>query len=163
MTPPDLHPMLQPDQTGMCGQTCVAMIAGCTLPEAALACGTSVLNNEGSSTASLVRGLRRLGVKVGKPYTYKGRKRRVVDWPSFALMSVANNKTNWAHAVVLKDGWVYDPGIGWPLPAHVYEMVIVEMAYSRRFRAKHLKKRAVKAYWSEVIPIVAVPKEAKPS
>jgi hypothetical protein len=146
--------VFQPDSTGMCGEACVAMAAGVTLDEAVRAVGSSVLRQPGTDDRDLIRGLRKLGVKLG-PYTnYEDRKSRIVQMPDFAIMSVVDDKTKWGHWVVVKDGVVYDPGIGWPMPTWVYESIVIERAFSRRFMTKGHKHKSVKAYWGEVIPIV---------
>lgn len=149
-------PLLQPDETGMCGQTVVAMAADVSLTEAANAVGVTVLKVEGTTSDDLTRGLRALGLRVGQYINYRNRRKRLRRLPSFAIMCVSNRST-WAHWVLLKDGFVFDPALGWPMPVHVYELVAVEGAYSRRYRKKSEKRRNVIAMWEGVLPILSYP------
>ena len=148
-----MTPLLQPDGTPMCGQTCVAMVAGVSLIEASTAIGVSVMKFDGTNADHLIRGLKRLNIKVGRWVDYSTRKKRMVDIPPFAIMSIVNTKNAWGHWVVVKDGFVYDPGIGYPLPVHIFEAFIIERAYSRRFTSAKDKHKSVRAYWGEAIPI----------
>lgn len=152
----DTEMVYQPDESGMCGQAVVAMAAGVSLDAATNAVGVSVMRTVGTHYTDLVRGLRRLGVKVGRYVDYTYRKKALVRVPNFAILSIVDGSA-WGHWVLVKDGVVYDPGIGWPLPFWVYETMVVERAYSRRFRAKGHKHKNVRAYWGEVIPIVSRP------
>jgi len=154
-----VKPLLQPDETGMCGQTCVAMAAGVSLAEASAACGVSVLRVAGTDADDLTRGLRALGLKVGKYVNYLNRKTRLKHLPKFAILSITDTASRWGHWVLLKDGYVFDPAFGWPMPVHVYELAIIEGTYSRKFRGPGHQRRNVKARWEEVIPILSYPKE----
>jgi hypothetical protein len=146
---PTLKPLLQPDQTGMCGQTCVAMAAGVSIEEASSAIGMSVLGSHGTEASDLARGLRKLGMAVGEAGPFP-KTHRV---PRFAIVAIDDNKTSWGHWVLLHEGFVYDPGIGWPLPVHVYEEFIVRGAYSRRYRRARDAGKRVKAKWGTYLPI----------
>lgn len=131
----------------MCGQTCAAIAAGVDLNEATVAVGVTTLRGPGTDTSELTRGLRRLGIKVGDPYPFKNR------FPKFAIVAIDDNKTQWGHWVVIHEGFVYDPGIGYPLPLYVYEDIVIYRAYSRRYlKSKDAHKR-VRAKWTTVIPI----------
>lgn len=152
-------PQLQPDGSGMCGQVCVQMAAGVTLAEASAAVGVSALREAGTTADDLVRGLKALGLKTGKWVNYCNRAKRMKRLPKFAIISITDNKSKWGHWVLVKDGFVFDPALGWPMPVHVYELAVIEGAYSRTFRPHHLKHRNVHARWEEVIPILSYPKE----
>ena len=156
-----MRALLQPDDTGMCAQTCVAMVANVTIEQAHTACGNTSLYKAGSSHAEVKRGLKALGVRYGETVpgyrTQGGKKMATSTIPKFCIAYVCDNKTTWAHAVVIKDGFVYDPGIGWPIPLWVYESYIIERSYSRRYRGLAHKKRAVKAFWDQFLPILEAP------
>lgn len=147
---PNIRPMLQPDGTGLCGQVCVAMVANVSLAEAVTACGTRTLRSSsvGTTTQEVMRGLRKLKVRFGEYRPFPERK-----LPNFAIAEVCDNKTQWGHWVVLKEGFVYDPGIGWPIPVHVYEDSIIERAYSRRYKRTRDAGKRVKGKWGTHIPI----------
>jgi hypothetical protein len=156
ITVPDIVPLFQPDQTGLCGQTVVAMAAGISIDEAVVAVGVSSIMDEGGTYATdLIRGLRKLGVKVGVTRTYPRRpsRRKLRILPKRAILSIADG-TRWGHWVLYWDGFVYDPGIGWPIPIRVYETSIVERAYSRCYDRPQDAAKQVIAYWNEVIPIL---------
>lgn len=155
----NVTPLFQPDGTGMCGQTVVAMAANVSLAEAAAAVGVSTLRQAGTDANDLVRGLRALGLKTGKWVNYLNRTKRLKVLPKFAVISITDNKSKWGHWVLVKDGYVFDPALGWPMPVYVYELAVIEGAYSRNFTAKHLRRRGVQARWEEVIPILSYPKE----
>lgn len=149
--------LLQPHLSSMCGQVCVAMAVGCSLEEAAAAVGRSVLRDEGTHETDLIRALKKLGMKVGAFVDLcprKGRTKKLILLPKFAIMGIGDRKTRWGHWVLLRDGVVYDPGIGYPLPVHIYELFIIERAYSRRYpKGRHAHKR-VRALWVDYIPIL---------
>jgi hypothetical protein len=154
-----VKPLLQPDSSGMCGQAVVAMAANVTLDEATAAVGVSTLREAGTDVEDLVRGLRKLGMKVGKCSSFYRRKGKLTRLPEFAVMSVVDNKTMWGHWVLLLNGVVHDPGIGYPLPIQVYESMVIERAFSRRYRRTQDAGKRVRAYWGDVIPILSYPKE----
>jgi hypothetical protein len=151
--------LLQPGETGMCGQAVVAMAAGVSLEAATTAIGVSTLREAGTDSTDIVRGLRVLKMKPGKCTSYYRRKGKLKRLPAFAVLSVVDNKTTWGHWVLLKDGFIHDPGIGWPLPIHIYEGMIIERAFSRRYRRVRDAGKRVRAYWGDVIPILHNPKE----
>jgi hypothetical protein len=153
ITVPDVIPLLQPDQTGTCGQTSVLMAVNslgipANLEDAIFACGVSSLCHDGGLfTKDIVRGLNVLGVKTGVPYGGTVR-RRCRTIPKRAIGIVAN-RLNWAHAVLLWDGFVYDPGIGYALPLRVYEDFLIQRAFRWL-----VGNRIVRAYWKTFIPIL---------
>lgn len=151
---PDLVPLFQPDKTGLCGQTCIAMVAGVTIDEAVQVVRVTSVGDPGTSTEQVIAGLKNFGFRLGKVKSYIKKKKKLEVLPEFAIMSVVDNRTEWGHWVVLKDGFVYDPGIGWPLPVRIYENMLIERAFSRRFSRTRDKHKNVKAYWGEVIPLL---------
>lgn len=144
----DVKPLLQPDASGLCGQTCVAMAAGVTIDEAFNAVGVSGIGQRGTEPSDLVRGLRRLGVRVGEPRPFPQ-----VRLPRCGIAAINDNKTSWGHWVFLKNGLVYDPGFGYPLPVRVYEMLAIEMAFSRRYERSRDASKRVKACWGTFVPV----------
>jgi len=115
------------------------MIAGVCLDRAVEACGVTTAKEAGTFSADLFRGLRNLGVRYGR--SVSGRRREI---PSFALGVIENDRTDWAHAVVVKDGFVYDPAIGERISLWVYETFVINGAYSKRAQAR----------WQKFIPIL---------
>lgn len=142
-----IRAIVQPPETGMCGQACVAMAAGCSLEEAAHAVGLTVIKEPGTLAPDLVKGLRRLGMRVGvcKTYAYK---KQVSLMPNFAILKIIDEQL-WSHWVLLKGGYIYDPGIGHPIPLWVFESFIIERCYSRGHADK-----TVNVWWGQVIPIL---------
>jgi hypothetical protein len=156
-----MRALLQPDQTELCGQASVAMVAGVSLDEAIKACGNSCLGNLGSTIEEIKRGLSSLGISYGRAIPgfrkIKGRNVPTRIIPKFAIASVDDNSTRWAHMVVILDGQVYDPGIGTPLPLRVYENFIIERAFSRRYKRPRDGHKRVKARWGYFLPILSIP------
>jgi hypothetical protein len=163
---PTLKHVLQPGDTGICGQACVAIIAGVSLHEAVVACGVSTTQESdtgGTMVADLARGLRKLGVQVGKPRRFpKPVRGRAFMLPRFALAGIADGKTSWGHWVVIApDGFIYDPGIDVPLPWHIYEDFVIERAYSRRYKRAQDAGKRLKAKWDDYIPILGSGRSTK--
>ena len=156
-----MRALLQPDDTGLCAQTCVAMVANVTVEKAHAACGNTALYKAGSSGDEVKRGLKALGVRYGATvpgYRTQGRQRVLTrNIPKFCIAYICDNKTKWSHAVVIKDGFVFDPGIGWPLPLWVYETYVIERADSRQYRLATHKRKNVKAFWDQFLPILKAP------
>ena len=156
-----MRALLQPDDTGLCAQTCVAMVANVSIEKAHAACGNTALYEAGSMLHEVKRGLRALGVRHGATisgFVHRGRKKVATrDIPKFCIAFVSDNKTAWSHAVVIKDGFVFDPAIGWPIPLWVYESFIIERAYARRFRRRAHRHKNVKAFWDQFLPILKAP------
>ena len=91
--------LLQPKGSNLCGQTCVAMIAGISLEEAILAVGKRGL----TTTKDIAQALRKLGFGCADRVTrYNGR------LGSELCLCVVESK----HWVVYKDGLFYDPAFG---------------------------------------------------
>ena len=101
----------QPADAGLCGQACVAMIAGVSLQAAITAVGHARRN--GSNTRELAAGLQRLGVRTA------GNRLRALrgQLPERALIALRRNgernpyKFHW---MLQWDGAVYDPDDLWP-------------------------------------------------
>lgn len=141
-----MRALLQPDDSGLCAQTSVAMVADVTLEQAVAACG-SVSTCDGLDLEQIRRGLAALGVTTGKLLTGKNMK-----VPRFAVASVSDG-TAWSHAVVVRDGFVYDPAVGYPLPFWVFERFFLHGAYARcaRVRSRH---RSFAANWDWFLPVL---------
>ncbi len=156
-----MRALLQPADTGMCAQVCAAMVANVSLEKAHAAFGNTTLYEEGSHPDDIVRGLAALGVKVGPTIAgyvrKKGKRIPTRHIPKFAIAYICDNRSDWSHAVVIKDGFVYDPAFGWPIPLWVYEQAIIEGLYSRRFKEKRDIRKNVYAYWESFTPILEAP------
>jgi len=154
MGAPDLILVPQPDGTSMCGQACVATVVGCSLREAVAAIGITTMWDTATSHEDLISGLHKLGIETGKYIDYARRKRHLINLPDFAIMGIDDKSNDWGHWVVLKNGWVLDPGYNWHFPVHIYEEAIIGGAFSRRFSKKRDARKENLAYWGEVIPII---------
>lgn len=128
----------QPNDSGLCGQCCVAMVANVSLDKAIWACHKAYTVH-GTSSSQLINGLKILNIKHDK---IKSKVSKNEMFPDFAILGIGD-KTNWGHWVVLYYGVVYDPGIGMPLPYRIYENMILNRAYSIKNKAK----------WDYIIPI----------
>lgn len=106
--------VLQPRDSNLCGQACVAMLAGVSLERAIELVGT-----RGKTTFKrLQTALERLGFEVD----YKARQWwRVAGWwrtaPGLFLGRVHYSHTKATHWVVVEGGQVFDPsGVDWTVP-----------------------------------------------
>jgi hypothetical protein len=157
--------VLQPDDTTVCAASSVAMIAGVDLNEAVRVCGITTLAG-GTLVREIRRGLNALGVRIGKTktgYWYRGKKmHRTRDIPPFCLAVINRVKDDFCHAVVIKDGFVYDPGINYPLPLQVYEELVLCCVYGFARKRKNGLIRRVGARWASFIPVLEVPNRSKP-
>ena len=95
----------QPEGSHLCGQTCVAMITGCTLAQATL------LTSEGrTGTKHLVAALRILGCTFPNGTQLK---RTSVGLPRGTSIGRVSKRGVWAtHWVVIHQGQVLDPAFG---------------------------------------------------
>jgi len=137
-----LTPLTQPDGSGTCTTTAIAMIAGCTIDQSIAASALSQ-PSKGTYNHEATRALRHLGVKYGR-WT---RNRRNI--PKFCLCTLENNRGTWMHSVAVLDGLVYDPLIGWPIPVRVYSDFILD-SYSKN-------KGVGPVQWHEFLPIKTPP------
>lgn len=100
--------MLQPENSNLCGQTCVAMAAGVSLDRAIEAIGHKSIS--GTNTRDLVRGLRALGLPCADRCRVLGRLKPVL--PRRGMLVVGTKK--YGHWMLTWDGVIYDPGGMWP-------------------------------------------------
>lgn len=109
-----IRALLQPPDSSLCGQTCVAMAAGVSLAEAIKAVGHD--KTRGTTTAEVVRGLRALGLSCANRAKPVGRVRQVL--PTRGLVAIhrpegTKKPTRW-HWLLTWDGRMYDPAGRWP-------------------------------------------------
>jgi hypothetical protein len=106
----------QPNGSGWCGQTCVAMIAEITPYEACKAVGTF----NGTHMPQLIRGLKRLKIPCDEQAQrfprFRNWQTEKERWPSFCLARIKtpNRKQNSGdgfdyHCFIMLDGKIYDP------------------------------------------------------
>jgi hypothetical protein len=106
----------QPEGSSLCGQACVAMVAGVTLDESVSAVG----HKHGTYTREIVKALRALGVPCPDRLRRVSRVRPVL--PQRAIVAVVKwatrpdgkRKQRRAHWMVAWDGVIYDPEDSWP-------------------------------------------------
>ena len=103
--------LLQPEGSSLCGQACVAMLAGITLEESIKVFGSRA----GTSTKQVVEALRSLGVKCADGLTRITKSRG----KSEACMVVQHfDGAKHTHWVVYLNGLYYDPSIGIIFPGY---------------------------------------------
>lgn len=117
MTPTHL---VQPEYSYLCGQTCVAMVAGMTIEQSVLLFGHS----KGTRTNELVCILQWLGYNCDTRLRVVGSKAQQIPERSILNIDfyVAGRKTPFGHWALFWDGVFYDPaGLGtkYPLNARV--------------------------------------------
>lgn len=94
----------QPPGSWLCGQTCVAMIAGITLEEAIAIFG----KRSGTTTKQVIQALTAAGVKCGtRLYPARSYPR-----PDFCMAIVHFKGTKSTHWTIWRDGRYYDPAFG---------------------------------------------------
>jgi hypothetical protein len=93
----------QPEGSSLCGQTCVAMIAGITLEESIEAFGGK---RGATRTTDLVNALRKLGINCGDPplVRIKGQL-----YPDTCIVKLHFNDRKNTHWTVWHKGKFYDP------------------------------------------------------
>jgi hypothetical protein len=93
----------QPEGSSLCGQTCVAMIAGITLEESIAAFGGK---RSGTRTKDLVAALRKLGIDCGDPPLARI---KYQCYPDTCIVKLHfDNKTH-THWTLWHNGRYYDP------------------------------------------------------
>jgi hypothetical protein len=105
----------QPEGSSLCGQACVAMVAGVTLERA-----IAVFEHKHATyTRELVAALRKLNVACGDRCKRVSRIRPIL--PARAILSITRfvKKPNgkyrrYGHWMVTWDGVIYDPEDNWP-------------------------------------------------
>jgi hypothetical protein len=140
-----LRLLVQPIESETCAMASVAMVAGVTLDEAIAAAGM-LGPSHGTHDPEVKRALARLDVRHGEWVSARKGTRRTI--PEFCIATIEDNRSNWAHAVAVLDGFVYDPSIGWPLPLRVYEDFIIDGTYRRP---------TSRARWQAFLPILSEP------
>lgn len=110
-----MEPMLQPQGSSLCGQTCVAMAAGVSLESAIEAVGHA--RRRGTYTSELVGGLRALGVECASRLRLVSRLRPLLPKRAIVSMVVIKQSPREArrgHWMLAWDGVIYDPEGMWP-------------------------------------------------
>jgi hypothetical protein len=98
--------MQQPEGSSLCGQTCVAMIAGVTLEESIAAFGGK---RGATRTKDLVNALRKLGINCGDPPLVKIKYQCYPDTCIVKLHIDHPDLKKSTHWVVWHNGKYYDP------------------------------------------------------
>ena len=98
----------QPEQTNLCGQTCVAMVAGVTIEDAAEVIGT----RGRTRNKDLVKGLMDLNVSC----SFKAK--RGLPECETAIMKVYFGRNR--HWVIWDNGHIIDPAVGHKVDAESY-------------------------------------------
>ncbi len=109
----------QPEGSALCGQCCVAMVAGVSLRRAIAAVGVE-FTERGTETRQIVAGLRALGVRCSGRLRRVSRARPVL--PARCLVAIiqyrpdadGERQPTRSHWMVSWDGQIYDPGERWP-------------------------------------------------
>jgi len=111
--PPRL--IVEPDESGLCGQCCVAMAAGVSLKRVVKQMGK---HTGGTYTKDVVAALRHFGVPCADRLRRVARSRPV--WPTRSILVIhrppeeaGGRKAKW-HWLLAWDGKMYDPGNRWP-------------------------------------------------
>jgi len=101
----EINLVMQPYGSSLCGQACVATIAGITLEESVEAFGGT---KAGTRTKQVVEALRKLGINCGD------RLIRIKDGnkPDCCIVKQYFDNCDWTHWVVYYNGCYFDPGIG---------------------------------------------------
>lgn len=104
--------LVQPDGSELCGQVCVAMAAGVSLPKAIEAVG----HDRGTTTREIVRALRTFGVPCADRLRRLSRVRPAL--PKRAIVAIyrpsEEHRSERAHWMLHWDGEMFDPGDSWP-------------------------------------------------
>ena len=100
----------QPEGSSLCGQACVAMVAGVSLDRAIKATGHS--RRGGTHTWEIVEALRKLGIRCSERCRRLSRNRP--DYPQKAILVVRKNGRGLYHWVYYEAGVHYDPEDRWP-------------------------------------------------
>jgi hypothetical protein len=102
-----INHIFQPPESSLCGQTCVAMIAGITIEESIVAFGGT---RRGTRTKQLVEALRKLGVKCGDaPLTRIPKTWQWDDLPKTCIVKLHFEWTKTTHWTLWHNNRFYDP------------------------------------------------------
>lgn len=100
--------IVQPVDSSLCGQCCIAMAAGISLSEAIKTVG----HKRGTRTKEVVAALRALGINCEEKLVRISRKKPVL--PKRAILAIGNHKRKRYHWMLSWDGELFDPGDSWP-------------------------------------------------
>lgn len=104
--------IVQPEGSSLCGQTCVAMAADCSLELA-----INVIGHDGcTSAAELAKALRSLGLRTAGKLQRISRARPILPRRAVVLIHrpEAPGRRYKSHWMLLWDGVLLDPGGRWP-------------------------------------------------
>lgn len=102
--------MYQPDNSSLCGQTCVAMLAGIPLEDS-----IKVFGSRGRTrTKQVAAALRSMGFECDDKLQRLTANVRATERPNLALikLQVQQGGRTWGHWAILADGQYYDPSLG---------------------------------------------------
>lgn len=97
--------LFQPPGSKLCGQTCVAMLAGVTLEESVRVFG----RKGGTNTKQVAEALGKLGIKSGDRLV---RPKFLDELPSCCIAKIHFTDAKNTHWTVYRDGLYYDPAYG---------------------------------------------------
>lgn len=98
--------IFQPPGSSLCGQTCVAMIAGVSLEESIAAFG----KRSGTRTKEVVAALRKLGVNCGDPPLMRLREPwRLTNLPETCIVKMHFDGSKTTHWAIWHNKRFYDP------------------------------------------------------
>jgi hypothetical protein len=100
----------QPPKTALCGQCCVAMVAGVSLERATEAVGHG--RTSGTDTREIIAALRKLGLRCADRCRRISRARP--EYPQRAILVARRNDCRKYHWLLSWDGVIYDPEDDWP-------------------------------------------------
>ena len=149
-----LTSLLQPPDSTICGPVAVAMATGVSVDVAVAAFGVTM--SDGASIPEIVGALEKLGYVTERVIRTRGN-RKIRRIPSFCIAIMDHKDTRYLHSVAIEDGFVYDPGIGYPFPLHVYEDYIMYSASYASWRKVRDEIKVIPARWRAFIPIVKPP------
>lgn len=106
----------QPEKSSLCGQACVAMIAGITLDESIKVFRTK----GGTRTSDVYRALTTLGIKCGDKLV---RLKDGIQKPNICIVKLHFSDTKNTHWTVWNHNHFYDPGLEFPIEEYPKHLV----------------------------------------
>lgn len=97
--------VLQPEGSWLCGQACVAMVAGITLEQSIFTFG----KRSGTSTKDVVNALKKLGIKCGEKLLLA----KSNDRPRFCMCVLHFKNAKSTHWTIWNEEYFIDPAIGY--------------------------------------------------
>lgn len=94
--------LYQPEDSNLCGQTCVAMLAGVSLDEAIEAVGTRA----GTCGPALHKALKKFGIKTSKK-SIRTKRNGII--PENCIARVRTKGSTGCHWILIWNSGVYDP------------------------------------------------------